>query len=283
MQRPSGSQRLVIAIVVDTLLPLTFAALTIALLTDALVNRLDPAELRLNTLLMGTRPFRVLTDGETFVVSVASSVVLVTVAVAGAALVGVVGGVTYAWSRHRRMRALLWTIATIGSSLPTFFWAVAFEVAVFAVYLRTGVRILPQAGFGLDEHLVLPALALAARPTAYILRLTAGAVEQARNEDYVRTARGKGLSELEILRVHVLPNAAPAILAAVVLGARSALSSVVIVEFVYVWGGAGLTFVQAVGARQAVLAGALALTFAFASSLLALAAELAQRRLRSTT
>jgi ABC-type dipeptide/oligopeptide/nickel transport system permease component len=79
---------------------------------------------------------------------------------------------------------------------------------------------------------------------------------------------------------HVLPNAAPNIIAATVLGARGALSSLAIVDLVYVWGGAGLVFVQALGSRRLVLATELAMTFAVASVLLALAANLVRARVR---
>jgi oligopeptide transport system permease protein len=277
---PTGRGHIVTRVLLDTLLPLAIAALLVATLTDVLVNRIDAGELRTNTLLMGTRPFRTLTALEEFFVALASSFVLLVAAIGGAIAIGVPAGIAYGWSTNRPVRAIAWSVSTFAASLPAFFWAVALELLFSTISATTGVRFLPIAGFGLDEHIVLPAVALGARPAAYIFRLTASAVEEIRHSDYVRTAVAKGLGERTLLGHHVLPNAAPAIIAASVFGARGALSSLVIVEFVYVWGGAGLTFVQAIGSRQASLAGALALSFAVASALLALGADLARSRVR---
>ena len=277
---PAARGHVLARVLLDTLLPLLVAALVVSVLTDALVNRIDAGELRTNTLLMGTRPFRTLTDVEEFFVALASSFILLAAAVGGAMLVGIPAGIAYAWSTNRPVRVIAWSVSTFAASLPAFFWAIALELAASTVSATTGIRFLPIAGFGLDEHIVLPAVALGARPAAYIFRLTATAVEEIRHTDYVRTAVAKGLGERYLLARHVLPNAASAIIAASVLGTRSALSSLVIVEFVYVWGGAGLTFVQAIGSRQAALAGALALSFAIGSALLVLAADLARARVK---
>jgi peptide/nickel transport system permease protein len=262
----------------ETLLPLLLSVALIAILVDVLVNRIDPSELRLNTLLMGTRPIRVLGDPELFAYAVGSSAVLLAAAVGAAVAIGVPAGIVYASSRTRVVRAVAWAIGTLGSALPTFFWAVAGELALIAIFVETGRYILPPAGFGLDQHLVLPAVALGIRPAATVFRLTAIAVDEIRHQDYVRTGVAKGLRDRPLLLRHVLPNAAPTILASIVFAARGALSSLAVVEFVYVWGGAGLTFIQAVATRQAVLAAGLAITFAIGSTLLTLAAELARRR-----
>jgi peptide/nickel transport system permease protein len=154
---------------------------------------------------------------------------------------------------------------------------------MIVLWVKFEVRFLPTAGFGIDDHLVLPALALGIRPAAYIFRLTATAVEEIRHSDYVRTAIAKGLGPRPLLVRHILPNAAPNIIAATVLGTRGALSSLVLIEYVFIWGGAGLTFVQALGTGRLELAIALALSFAIGSALLALAADLARARVQVET
>ncbi|HVD31039.1 MAG TPA: ABC transporter permease [Methylomirabilota bacterium] len=261
----------------DALLPLAVAYLVVSFLADP--AHIDTSELRANSLLMNTRQiFR--EESNPFAAAIGSSAILLAAAMAGAVLLGVPAGIAYGWSGNRVLKGLAWSASTLAASLPAFFWAVAIELVMVLIWVQMGIRFLPTAGFGIDDHLVLPALALGIRPAAYIFRLTATAVEEIRHTDYVRTAIAKGLGARQILPRHVLPNAAPNIIAATVLGARGALSSLVLIEYVFIWGGAGLLFVQALGNRRLELATELALSFAVGSALLALAAELARARVR---
>jgi len=256
---------------------LAVATVVVTFLADP--TRIDTSELRANSLLMNTSQlFR--KESNPFAAAVGSSALLMFTSIAGAIAVGVPFGIAYGWSSNRVLKAFAWSVSTLAASLPAFFWAVAIELLMILLWVQWGIRFLPTAGFGIDEHLVLPSLALGIRPAAYIFRLTSTAVEEIGHADYVRTAIAKGLGERLLLVRHVLPNAAPNIIAATVLGARGALSSLVIVEFVFIWGGAGLTFVQALGNRRLELATALALSFAVGSGLLALAADLVRARVR---
>jgi peptide/nickel transport system permease protein len=264
----------------DALLPLAVAYLVVSYLADP--AHIDTSELRANSLLMNTRQlFR--DESNPFAAAIGSSAVLLLAAMTGAVVLGVPAGIAYGWSGNRVLKGIAWSASTLAASLPAFFWAVAIELAMVFIWVQMGIRFLPIAGFGIDDHLVLPALALGIRPAAYIFRLTATAVEEIRHTDYVRTAIAKGLGARQILPRHVLPNAAPNIIAATVLGARGALSSLVLIEYVFIWGGAGLLFVQALGNRRLELATELALSFAVGSALLALAAELARARVRVET
>jgi ABC-type dipeptide/oligopeptide/nickel transport system permease component len=272
------SQRLLF----DVAIPLAMTYAMVAILADP--DHIDTSELRSNSLLLSARPlFRVIAPGDELRVAFASSAILLLAAMVFAIAFGVPAGVLYGASRRSSLKAVVWTIATLMASLPAFFWAVALELGLIFVYLHFGVRPLPIAGFGVDEHLVLPALALGLRPAAYIFRLTAIAVEEIGHSDYVRTAVAKGLRDRTLLRRHVLPNAAPNIVAATVLATRSALSSLLIVEFVYIWGGAGLMFVQSVALRRLDTAIAIAMAFAVGSALLAFAADSARSRMRAAT
>ncbi len=263
----------------DALFPLAVAYVVVSWLTEP--SHIDTGQLRANSFLMNARPlFRSIQQDDIFIVGLLSSAVLLLTALIGAVLVGVPLGILYGWSTNRVYKAAAWSLSTVLVALPAFFWAVALELSLIWIYLNLGWRFLPIAGFGVDEHLILPSLALGARPAVYIFRLTATAVEEIRHTDYIRTANAKGLRERMLLVRHVLPNAAPNIIAAVVLAARGAISSLVIVEFVYVWGGAALVFVQALGNRRLELALAIALSFAIASALLTLAAEFAQSRVK---
>jgi ABC-type dipeptide/oligopeptide/nickel transport system permease component len=263
----------------DAVLPLAVAYVVVSWLTEP--SHIDTGQLRSNSFLMNARPlFRSIQQDDIFIVAVVSSAVLLVTALAGAVILGVPLGILYGWSTNRAYKAAAWSLSTVLVALPAFFWAVALELSMIWIYLNLGWRFLPIAGFGVDEHLILPSIALGARPAVYIFRLTASAVEEIRHTDYIRTANAKGLRERMMLTRHVLPNAAPNIIAAVVLAARGAISSLVIVEFVYVWGGAALVFVQALGNRRLELALAIALSFAIASALLTLAAEFAQSRVK---
>jgi len=267
------------SVVLNAVLPLAVAYLIISFLVDP--ANIDTSELQTNSFLMSTHSiFRNIFDPDILAVSVGASAILLFTSMTGAIAVGVTAGILYAWSGRRALKAVAWSISTVAASLPTFFWAVALELVMILLWLKLGIRVVAIAGFGIDDHLVLPAIALGLRPAAYIFRLTATAVDEIRHTDYVRTAVAKGLPSGLLLVRHVLPNAAPNIIAATVLGARGALSSLAIVDLVYVWGGAGLVFVQALGSRRLGLATELALTFAVASVLLALAADLARARVR---
>lgn len=265
----------------EGLLPLAVAYLVVSYLIDP--RLMDTSELRANTILMNTSQiFRKVEPDEAFAVAVGSSAILMLTAMVGAALVAIPAGIAYGWSAGHPLKPVAWAFSTVAAALPTFFWAVAIELLMIFLWIRFGFRVVPIAGFGIDGHLVLPSLALGIRPAAYIFRLTALAVQDIRHTDYVRTALAKGLRDRHLLARHVFPNAAPNIIAAAVLGTRGALSSLLIVEFVFIWGGAGLIFVQALGQRDLELATQLALAFAAGSALLAVAAEFTRARVPAT-
>lgn len=263
----------------ELVVPVGIAFAIVSLLADP--QHIATGELQANSLLMNARPiFRVVAPGDELRVALGSSAILLFTAMAGAIALGVPTGIAYGWSRNRLIRPILWSVATFAAALPAFFWAVSLELVMIFVFFQFGFRLVPIAGFGIDEHLILPSLALAIRPTAYIFRLTAIAIEEVRHADYVRTGMAKGLGDRSLLLRHVLPNAAPQIIAAVVIAVRGALSSLLIVEFVYIWGGAGLLFVQALGQRRLELASELAVSFAVGSVILTAVADAARRRVR---
>jgi len=136
-----------------------------------------------------------------------------------------------------------------------------------------------SGGFGVDQHLILPAIALAMRPAAYIFRTTATALDEARHAPHVVTALAKGLGPNLIARRHVTRNAAPAVLAGIGLGAKTALSSLAIVEFVFTWNGAGYAFILSVATGNVAFASAIALVFALALAVVGALVAVATRAL----
>src|SRR5262249_19225090 len=116
----------------------------------------------------------------------------------------------------------------------------------FAVWLP----IFPTGGRGSLEHLVLPALTLAAGSTAVLARMTRSAMLDVLREDYVRTARAKGLGPLRVVGRHALTNALIPIVTIVGLQFGAVLGGAVITESVFAWPGLGRLLVDAVTYRD---------------------------------
>ena len=162
-----------------------------------------------------------------------------TLALTGAATVLIVFlavplGVAGALLHRRWPDHLLRLFALAGASVPGFFLGYLL-IQVFAVHLR----VLPVAGMDGARSLVLPALAVAAGPTALVSRLLRSSLLEVAAEDYIRTARAKGLARLPVMARHAARNAA--LPTTTVLGGIVArlLEGAVIVEVVFAWPGIG--------------------------------------------
>jgi ABC-type dipeptide/oligopeptide/nickel transport system permease component len=240
-------------------------AVLVVWITQSAIAAAPLGDLTLGLLLAGRAPFRGLTLADAVWTATSRSAILLGAALVAAMAIGVTSGVAFAFSRSRVIRGAAWGLGTVGASLPSFFWAMLLQLVVVLVYLRTQRLIAPvSGGFGVDQHLILPALALAMRPAAYMFRTTATALDEARNAPHVVTAWAKGLGPLRVAERHVARNAAPAVFAGLALGAKTALSSLAIVEFVFTWNGAGYAFILAVANGNVTFASALALVFALA-------------------
>jgi peptide/nickel transport system permease protein len=135
----------------------------------------------------------------------------------------------------------LGTVATVlGQAVPGF-WLGLMLIYLFAVQLRW----LPTGGIGGLAHLVMPALVLAAFFAARVARLTRSAVLDVLGEDYIRTARAKGLGEGGVVGKHTLRNSAIPIVTLVGLEAGQLLGGAVITETIFAWPGLGRLTVQA--------------------------------------
>ena len=138
-----------------------------------------------------------------------------------------------------------------------------------------GHALLPVGGFGWDLHMVLPVLVLAARPLAQITRMTFVSVGRVLDEDFVRTARSKGLRRDRILLRHVARNAAIPIVTTLGVSLRFSLSSLPVVELFFGWPGAGYMLIKAIASGDNNLAIALLLCFGVLFILTNIALELA--------
>src|SRR5215207_7907952 len=102
------------------------------------------------------------------------------------------------------------------------------------------IPIFPLGGYGTLAHLILPALVLGVGGIAFYSRVTRNSILEVVNEDYVRTARAKGLAPRTVLAGHVLRNALLPILTLAGLDLAVLLGGVVVVEAVFGWPGIGL-------------------------------------------
>lgn len=180
-------------------------------------------------------------------------------------LVAVPLGVLAAWRHGGWLDRALMSFSVLGFSIPTF---VIGYLLIWAVALKGGL--LPVQGYARLEggvlswlrHLVLPSLALSIIYLALIARVTRAAVAEALTEDYVRTARAKGISEHQVLLRHALANAAVPIVTVIGIGVALLIGGVVVTETVFAIPGLGQLTVDAVLSRDYPLIQGITLFFA---------------------
>ena len=158
---------------------------------------------------------------------------------------GVSLGIITAVLRGTRYDVAGTIVAVLGQSLPNF-WLGIMLILLFGVALRW----LPTSGFASWTSLVLPAVTLAAFPTALVARLTRSSMLEILNRDYVRTGRAKGLTEQSVVLRHALRNAAIPVLTVIGLQIGSLLGGAVITESVFAWPGMGKLIVDAIFFRD---------------------------------
>jgi peptide/nickel transport system permease protein len=135
----------------------------------------------------------------------------------------------------------LGTVATVLGQATPGFWLGLMLIYVFAVQLRW----LPTGGSGSLAHLVMPSVVLAAFFAARVARLTRSATLDVLGEEYIKTARAKGLGEARVIAKHTLRNSAIPIVTLAGLEAGQLLGGAVIAETIFAWPGLGRLTVQA--------------------------------------
>ena len=162
-----------------------------------------------------------------------------------ALLVSVPVGIVSAVKRNTLVDQVFSFLSFLGYSTPTF-WLGAVLIILFAVQLRW----LPTSGMGTWKHYVLPVIVLATWPIGQFSRLVRSEVLKILAEDYVRTARAKGLTERSVLMGHVFRNALPSIITLGGLTFGALMGGAVITETVFAWPGIGRLAIQAVAGRD---------------------------------
>ena len=175
-----------------------------------------------------------------------------------AILIGIPAGVTAAVYRNTNVDVSIRGIMLLGQAIPSFYLGVVAIIA-FAVSLRW----FPTGGSGTLAHLVLPATTLAFNLVALIARVTRSSMLDVLNQDYVRTARAKGVREVNVVWLHALRNAFIPVLTVLGLQVGLLMGGVVVTETIFSWPGVGRLAIQAIYARDFPVVQAVVFLFAF--------------------
>ena len=184
-----------------------------------------------------------------------NTLILASVSIFFAMLFGITLGVLAAVLNSNFINRLTLFVTTLGMSLPSFFAAIL--IAWLFGYVLESVTGLGMTGslFSVDDYgngsyldlknLILPALTLGIRPLAVVVELTRTTLLDVMSQDYIRTAKAKGLRKWRIITVHALRNALTPVVTAISGWFASLLAGAVFVEYVFDWKGIGIVIVDA--------------------------------------
>ncbi|MGO9773742.1 MAG: ABC transporter permease subunit [Roseiarcus sp.] len=191
-----------------------------------------------------------------------------------AVLLGVPAGAVAAVKRGGFFDQALMTISLFGYSMPIFWWGlllimfVSVDLGLTPVsgridlinfyfdqptgFMTVDALLSGQSGAFLDalRHLVLPAIVLGTVPLGVIARMTRSSMLEVLSEDYVRTARAKGLSPLRVVGVHALRNALLPVVTVIGLSVSSLLAGAVLTETIFSWPGVGHWLIDSISRRD---------------------------------
>lgn len=148
--------------------------------------------------------------------------------------------------------------ATVGTTVPSF------VIGIFAIYIfAVNLRLVPVYGWGTFDKMILPTIILSLGPMAFLTRITRASMLEAIRQDYVRTARSKGLHERTVVIAHAMKNAM--IPVATVLGPFTAflITGSFLIETIFAVPGLGREFVRSIGQRDYPVIMGVFLLFAF--------------------
>ena len=170
-----------------------------------------------------------------------ATLLLTGTAVVVGVIVGMPAGIAAAYKASGPLDRGVMALVLLGQSVPTF-WLGLLMIRIFAVNLRW----VPVSGHGTALHLVMPAVALGLYLAALLARLTRSEMLEALAQDYVRTARAKGLSERVVTVAHALKNALLPIVTLIGLQLGALLGGAVVTETVFAWPGVGSLVLDAI-------------------------------------
>ncbi|MBI5923739.1 MAG: ABC transporter permease subunit [Betaproteobacteria bacterium] len=190
-----------------------------------------------------------------------------------ALILGLPAGVLAALKRNTLLDYSVMGVSLTGYSMPIFWWALLL-ILLFSVTLGwtpvsgridilfdlppiTGLMLIDSLLSGESgafksalSHLILPTIALGTIPLAVIARMTRSAMLEVLREDYVRTARAKGLSRLRVIGIHALRNALIPVITVIGLQVGTLLAGAILTETIFSWPGVGKWLVEAIHRRD---------------------------------
>lgn len=183
----------------------------------------------------------------TFVLAIAAIII--------AMILGVILGILSALYKDRWLDKLIQVLSTLGMSVPSFFSAILFAwIFGFLLHKYTNLNMtgslyeVDDFGESINikwKNLILPAVVLGIRPLAVVIQLMRNSLLEVLNQDYIRTARAKGLREFQVIRKHAVKNALNPVITAISGWFASMLAGAVFVEYIFGWNGLGKEIVNA--------------------------------------
>ena len=178
-------------------------------------------------------------------------------ALAVAVVLGVLGGVAAALRRNTVIDVAISALSVLGISMPTY-WLGLMLIVVFAIQFR----LLPAAGADSPSGVILPAITLGLLSVGLIARMTRSSLLEVLAQDYVRTARAKGVSPFRVVFAHAFRNALLPILTAIGLQLGALMGGAVVTESVFGWPGVGRLLLDSIFSRDYPMVQGLVLLFA---------------------
>jgi peptide/nickel transport system permease protein len=175
-------------------------------------------------------------------------------------ILGIIAGVISAVKKYSFTDTVITVAALAGTSVPIYWLGMLLQY-----WFGLKLRVLPISGYGGFKNLILPSIALASSSTALVALMTRSSFLEVYQQDFVTTARAKGLDEKRVIFVHVLRNAMIPVITVIGLDLASLMGGAVLTETVFAWPGIGRTIYDAILMRDApvVLGGTLFLAIVF--------------------
>lgn len=162
-----------------------------------------------------------------------------------AVTLGLLAGIVSATKQNTWADMSIMVVALIGVSMPSFWMGL-----MLMYYFSVELGLFPVAGWGTLSHMVLPAITLGSGGAAIIARMTRASMLEVIRQDYIRTARAKGVSETKIIFKHALKNALIPIITVVGLQFGTLLGGTVLTESVFAINGVGQLVINAIRTRD---------------------------------